>query len=70
MTLKDAIKRIEALERELSLLKMQQAGRIEYHFHTYPAQPVPQYVPQYPQYIPTFPAYPYIVCGNGTAING
>jgi len=45
MTLKEAKKRIEALEQKVRELEMRPAQQIHYH---YPYQPLYQYVPQYP----------------------
>jgi hypothetical protein len=42
MTLKDAMKRIEELERRLKELEAQPRQVFEYHYHQ-PAQPMPYY---------------------------
>lgn len=62
MNLKQALARIEALEKEVSALKARPAQHI--HYHTHPAQ---QYAPLLNP--PQYPQWPYrpgdIYCGMG-----
>jgi hypothetical protein len=67
MTLKDALKRIEELERKVRELEARPAQVFEYHYH----QPAPAYAPQYPQYpYQPYPWQPYITWGAGSSLQG
>ena len=63
MTLKEALQRIEALERKVRELEMRPAQQYHSHYHyLQPHYQQPHYLPLYP------PQYPYITySGSATA---
>ena len=71
MNLKNALKRIEELERKVKELETR--PMLEYHFHTHnPAplyQPLLPVLPVYPTWL-TYPSYPYITYGAGNTTEG
>lgn len=63
MNLKEAMKRIEALEAEVARLKAQPA---QHHYHYYQQPLIGQPVQPTPWYSPGWPTWPEITCGAGT----
>lgn len=70
MKLKEALKRIEELERKVRELEARPPQVLEYHFHTQYVYPVPQYplLPVSPQ--PWLPAGPTWIANVGTSVSG
>lgn len=61
MNLKQAMKRIEELERRVKELEAQPKQVFEYHYHQPAYQPQPWYPPQ-----PVYPWSPYTTWGAGS----
>lgn len=64
MNLKEALKRIEQLEREVEQLKARKPEEVHNHFYYHNPPNVYPYIPQQPQFPPWNPLTPW--CGAAT----
>lgn len=66
MNLKQAMERIEQLERKVAELEKRPMQQINYHTHT----PAPVYTQPFMPYVQPWPQYPSVYCGGAIGAGG